>query len=78
MRSLLPDTHDTAHITNATPSHTTGGGGGLDPTPPPFTNPNLLIQHPSTPANYFHALRRQLLRPFRKPLVVMAPKTLLR
>ncbi len=47
-------------------------------TPPSLANPNLLIQHPTTPANYFHALRRQLLRPFRKPLVVVAPKTLLR
>ncbi|EWM24096.1 2-oxoglutarate e1 subunit [Nannochloropsis gaditana] len=32
----------------------------------------------TTPAQYFHALRRQLLRPFRKPLVLMTPKTLLR
>ena len=32
----------------------------------------------TTPANYFHALRRQVRRNFRKPLVVMAPKSLLR
>jgi 2-oxoglutarate dehydrogenase E1 component len=32
----------------------------------------------TTPANYFHALRRQLHREFRKPLVIMAPKALLR
>ena len=32
----------------------------------------------STPANYFHALRRQVNRDFRKPLVVMTPKSLLR
>ena len=32
----------------------------------------------TTPANYFHALRRQLRRPFRRPLVIMAPKSLLR
>lgn len=32
----------------------------------------------TTPANYFHALRRQMLRPFRKPLVIMTPKSLLR
>jgi 2-oxoglutarate dehydrogenase E1 component len=32
----------------------------------------------STPAQYFHALRRQVLRPLRKPLVVMTPKSLLR
>ncbi|MEL6844643.1 MAG: 2-oxoglutarate dehydrogenase E1 component, partial [Bacteroidota bacterium] len=30
------------------------------------------------PANFFHAMRRQLARPFRKPLVVMSPKSLLR
>jgi 2-oxoglutarate dehydrogenase E1 component len=32
----------------------------------------------TTPANYFHALRRQLARKFRKPLIVMTPKSLLR
>ena len=32
----------------------------------------------STPANYFHAIRRQMHREFRKPLVVMTPKSLLR
>jgi 2-oxoglutarate dehydrogenase E1 component len=32
----------------------------------------------TTPANYFHALRRQLKRNFRKPLVIMTPKSLLR
>ena len=32
----------------------------------------------STPANYFHVLRRQLLRDFRKPLIVVAPKSLLK
>jgi 2-oxoglutarate dehydrogenase E1 component len=32
----------------------------------------------TTPANYFHVLRRQIHRPFRKPLVVMSPKSLLR
>jgi 2-oxoglutarate dehydrogenase complex dehydrogenase (E1) component-like enzyme len=39
---------------------------------------NFGVAWPSTPANYFHLLRRQLLRPFRKPLVVLTPKTLLR
>ena len=33
---------------------------------------------PTTPANYFHALRRQMRRNFRKPLVVLTPKSLLR
>ena len=32
----------------------------------------------TTPANYFHVLRRQLRRDFRKPLIVMTPKSLLR
>ena len=39
---------------------------------------NMQVVNCSTPANYFHALRRQLHRPFRKPLVVMTPKSLLR
>ena len=39
---------------------------------------NLQVVNVTTPANYFHVLRRQLARPYRKPLVVMAPKSLLR
>ncbi len=39
---------------------------------------NLQVCNPSTPANYFHVLRRQLKRPFRKPLILMTPKSLLR
>lgn len=39
---------------------------------------NLTITNITTPANFFHALRRQLDRPFRKPLINMAPKSLLR
>jgi 2-oxoglutarate dehydrogenase E1 component len=39
---------------------------------------NMQVCNFSTPANYFHALRRQLKRNFRKPLIVMTPKSLLR
>jgi len=39
---------------------------------------NMQVVYCSTPANYFHVLRRQLHRDFRKPLVVMTPKSLLR
>ncbi|MCA8909052.1 MAG: 2-oxoglutarate dehydrogenase E1 component [Rhodospirillaceae bacterium] len=39
---------------------------------------NWQVIYPTTPANYFHALRRQIHRDFRKPLVVMTPKSLLR
>ena len=39
---------------------------------------NIQIVNCTTPANYFHALRRQIHRPFRKPLVVFTPKSLLR
>ncbi len=39
---------------------------------------NIQVVCPTTPANYFHALRRQMHRPFRKPLIVMTPKSLLR
>ncbi len=39
---------------------------------------NIQVCNLTTPANYFHALRRQVRRPFRRPLIVMAPKSLLR
>ncbi|MBV8615847.1 MAG: 2-oxoglutarate dehydrogenase E1 component, partial [Acetobacteraceae bacterium] len=39
---------------------------------------NLCVANLTTPANYFHALRRQIRRNFRKPLVLMTPKSLLR
>lgn len=39
---------------------------------------NWQVCNPTTPANYFHLLRRQIQRSFRKPLVVMSPKSLLR
>ncbi len=39
---------------------------------------NMAVCNPTTPANYFHLLRRQLKRDFRKPLVVFTPKSLLR
>ena len=39
---------------------------------------NMQVCNITTPANYFHALRRQVRRNFRKPLVVMTPKSLLR
>jgi 2-oxoglutarate dehydrogenase E1 component len=39
---------------------------------------NMQVVNCTTPANYYHALRRQLHRPFRKPLIVMTPKSLLR
>ncbi|WP_333627108.1 2-oxoglutarate dehydrogenase E1 component [Sphingobacterium siyangense] len=39
---------------------------------------NMILANCTTPANYFHLLRRQLVREFRKPLVVFTPKSLLR
>jgi 2-oxoglutarate dehydrogenase E1 component len=39
---------------------------------------NMVVAYPSTPAQYFHILRRQALRADRKPLVLMQPKSLLR
>ncbi len=39
---------------------------------------NMQVVNLTTPAQLFHALRRQIHRPFRKPLVVMSPKSLLR
>jgi 2-oxoglutarate dehydrogenase E1 component len=39
---------------------------------------NIIVANVTEPANYFHLLRRQLAWPFRKPLIVMSPKSLLR
>eukprot|EP00731_Ephydatia_muelleri_P027943 Em0019g816a len=39
---------------------------------------NMHIAHPTTPAQYYHLLRRQMVRNFRKPLIVASPKVLLR
>ncbi|KAM9352617.1 2-oxoadipate dehydrogenase complex component E1 [Symphorus nematophorus] len=39
---------------------------------------NMAVVNPTTPAQYFHLLRRQMIRNFRKPLIVVGPKTLLR
>ena len=39
---------------------------------------NMQVANCTTPANYFHILRRQMHRPFRKPLILMTPKSLLR
>lgn len=41
-------------------------------------NVNMALVNPTTPAQYFHLLRRQMIRNFRKPLIVVGPKTLLR
>lgn len=39
---------------------------------------NIQVANPTTPAQYFHLLRRQVLRPLRRPLIVFTPKGLLR
>ncbi len=41
-------------------------------------NNNMLVAYPTTPANLFHLLRAQVLASYKKPLVVMSPKSLLR
>jgi len=43
-----------------------------------LTHINMIVANCSTPASYFHILRRQIALPFRKPLVIMTPKSLLR
>ncbi|XP_068132226.1 2-oxoadipate dehydrogenase complex component E1 isoform X1 [Hyperolius riggenbachi] len=47
--------------------------GGVD-----GDNVNMFVVNPTTPAQYFHLLRRQMIRNFRKPLIVASPKMLLR
>ncbi|KAJ1653041.1 hypothetical protein IWQ61_006754 [Dispira simplex] len=59
------------------PNSGTGDSYGLEPRSG-LLNPNLHVVNCTTPAQYFHVLRRQLKRNYRKPLVVAAPKTLLR
>jgi 2-oxoglutarate dehydrogenase E1 component len=39
---------------------------------------NMTLLNCTTPANFFHAMRRQMIRPFRKPLIIFTPKSLLR
>src|SRR5690606_21293389 len=39
---------------------------------------NMVVTNPTTPANFYHLLRRQVTWPFRKPCVVLSPKSLLR
>jgi 2-oxoglutarate dehydrogenase E1 component len=39
---------------------------------------NMIVANPTTPANFFHLLRRQVSWPFRKPCIVFSPKSLLR
>ena len=43
-----------------------------------YAEDNIQVCYPTTPASYFHLLRRQICRDFRKPLIVMTPKSLLR
>lgn len=43
-----------------------------------FIHSFILVINPTTPAQLFHALRRQIVRNFRKPLIVVSPKILLR
>lgn len=47
-------------------------------TKPDGDDVNMHVIFPTTPAQYFHALRRQIIRNFRKPLVIVGPKTMLR
>uniref|UniRef100_A0A8C2GVP1 2-oxoglutarate dehydrogenase complex component E1 n=1 Tax=Cyprinus carpio TaxID=7962 RepID=A0A8C2GVP1_CYPCA len=49
-----------------------------DPDTYPLYDCNWIVVNCSTPANYFHVLRRQILLPFRKPLIIFTPKSLLR
>eukprot|EP00164_Ancoracysta_twista_P008839 GFYU01012886.1.p1 GENE.GFYU01012886.1~~GFYU01012886.1.p1 ORF type:complete len:936 (+),score=341.38 GFYU01012886.1:174-2981(+) len=52
--------------------------GPMDATRTPDWSPNMSVIFPTTPANYFHAIRRQMVTKYRKPLIVIGPKTMLR
>jgi 2-oxoglutarate dehydrogenase E1 component len=39
---------------------------------------NMQVCYPTTPAQMFHLMRRQVHRPYRRPLIVMSPKSLFR
>src|SRR3990167_5558879 len=39
---------------------------------------NMQVCVPTTPAQIFHVMRRQMIRPYRKPLIIMSPKSVLR
>src|SRR6202050_2287984 len=52
--------------------------GGLEPFLQMGAEDNMQVANCTTPSNYFHILRRQLKRDFRKPLILMTPKSLLR
>lgn len=49
-----------------------------DQNPPDGDHINFYVANPTTSAQYFHLLRRQIVTPWRKPLVIVAPKILLR
>ena len=43
-----------------------------------YADYNMQIYIPSTPSQMFHLLRRQMIRPYRKPLIIISPKSMLR
>ena len=53
-------------------------GEGLDSATRQHQDCNIQVIYPTVPSNYFHALRRQIHREFRKPLIVLTSKALLR
>ena len=55
-----------------------GNADSLDLNNPINKKPNMFIVNPTTPANFFHALRRQMKAPYRKPMIVVGPKKILR
>ncbi|KAH9644301.1 hypothetical protein HF086_003800 [Spodoptera exigua] len=90
----LPTLSATAHSLNTGPEHSSARPERFlqmcadDPDYMPPESPdyevrqlhdcNWIVANCSTPASYFHILRRQIALPFRKPLILMTPKSLLR
>ena len=69
--------HSTCHIERFLQNINSNAYDTADPEAYRYLNAfniNFQVAQPTTPANYFHILRRQMLRNFRKPLIIAAPK----
>lgn len=66
--------HSTCHIERFLQNTNSNVYDDADATQLDGRNVNFIVAQPTLPANFFHLLRRQMLRDYRKPLIVAAPK----